>query len=140
MEDGAGIYRDQASLEKTCGVIRDCKERAKHVLLTEQGGVFDTEIGLAFELGFLLDVAEAAAHSALRRTESRGSHQRLDCKERDDTKFLKHSLAYRTDGDPRIEYKDVVITKWPPGKRTYGVDSGLKRDKGGDKPAPKPEA
>ncbi len=33
---------------------------------------------------------------------------------------MKHSVAYRTDGDPRIEYKDVVITRWPPKERVYG--------------------
>jgi len=134
MEEGAGIYRDQASLEKTCSVIRDCKDRAKRLELDDRGGPFDTEILTALEIGFLLDVAESVAHSALKRTESRGSHQRLDHKERDDQKFLKHSLAYRTSADPRIDYKPVVITKWPPGKREYGVESGLKRDKSAGKP------
>ncbi|MDP6417276.1 MAG: hypothetical protein QGG54_19910, partial [Gammaproteobacteria bacterium] len=34
--------------------------------------------------------------------------------------FLRHTLAYRTDGKPRIEYLDVVITRWPPQERIYG--------------------
>ena len=38
---------------------------------------------------------------------------------RDDENFLKHSLAYRTDGDPRIDYLDVTITKWQPEERKY---------------------
>jgi fumarate reductase flavoprotein subunit len=70
----------------------------------------------------MLDVAEAIANSALARTESRGSHQRTDFPERNDDKFLKHSLAYHTDNKPRINYKDVIITKWPPGKRVYGKE------------------
>ena len=75
----------------------------------------------------MLDVAESLVHSALHRTESRGSHQRTDYVKRDDEQFLKHSLAYYEGGEtaPRIEYKPVTITKWPPGKRTYGSDSGL---------------
>ena len=36
--------------------------------------------------------------------------------------FLKHSLAYQTNTKPRIDYKDVVITKWPPGERVYGKE------------------
>ncbi len=68
----------------------------------------------------MLDVAQALAHSARSRTESRGSHQRTDYPKRDDKNFLKHSLAYKTDGEPRIGYKDVVITRWPPGERVYG--------------------
>ena len=67
----------------------------------------------------MLDVAETVAHSALLRRESRGSHSRMDYEARDDENFLCHSLAYRTDGEPRIEYQDVVITRWQPQERTY---------------------
>jgi len=75
----------------------------------------------AIELSFMLDVAEAIVHSAAARTESRGSHQRTDYPERDDQKFLAHSLAQRTEtGAPRIEYLPVTITRWPPAKRVYG--------------------
>jgi fumarate reductase flavoprotein subunit len=60
--------------------------------------------------------------AALERKESRGSHQRVDFPDRDDERFLKHSLAFRTADIPRIEYRDVVITKWPPAARVYGRD------------------
>ena len=69
----------------------------------------------------MLDLAETIVQSALKRTESRGSHQRTDHPERDDTKFLSHSLAYRSESEyPRIDYLPVTITRWPPGKRVYG--------------------
>ena len=68
----------------------------------------------------MLDVAEAIAHSALARTESRGSHQRTDHPERNDDAFLKHSLAFHNDTAPQIDYKDVSITQWPPAERVYG--------------------
>jgi fumarate reductase flavoprotein subunit len=68
----------------------------------------------------MLDIAEAVAHCALARKESRGSHQRTDYPNRDDEKFLAHSLVYRTDGPPRIDYLNVVITRWPPAERKYG--------------------
>ena len=121
MESGAGIYRTADSLKNTCDKIRELKERFKQVELTDHSLTFNTELTTALELEYMLDAAEALAHSAAGRTESRGSHQRTDYPKRDDEKFLKHSLAYRTEGDPRIEYKDVVITKWPPGERTYGT-------------------
>ena len=73
------------------------------------------------ELENMLEIAETVAHSGLQRTESRGSHQRVDHPKRDDEKFLAHSLAYRTlDGSPRIDYLKVVVTNWPPAERTYG--------------------
>ena len=96
------------------------KERYKSVELADHSLTFNTELIAVLELGSLLDVAEAVTHSALQRRESRGSHQRSDHAERDDEQFLKHSLAYQTDGNPRIEYSDVSITRWPPGDRVYG--------------------
>ena len=69
----------------------------------------------------MLDVAEAIVHSALRRQESRGAHQRTDFPARDDQRFLAHSLIYKNpDGSYRVEYLPVTITRWPPGKRVYG--------------------
>ena len=132
MEDGAGIYRDADSLEAACNKIAELRERYRRVTLDDQSNCFNTELTAALELSSLLDVAEAMAHSARERTESRGSHQRLDHPDRNDDDFLAHSLAFRQpDGSaPRIEYSPVTITKWPPGERTYGAGSGLKRPAG----------
>jgi fumarate reductase flavoprotein subunit len=121
MEEGAGIYRTEESLRDTCETIRELKQRYQNVRITDTTNSFNTELTAALELGFLLDAAEAVAFSALARKESRGSHQRLDYPQRDDQHYLKHSLAYRSEGDPRIDYQDVVITKWPPAERVYGT-------------------
>ena len=74
-------------------------------------------------------MAEAMAHSAINRKESRGSHQRLDgYEERDDVNFLKHTLSfYNGEGAPTIDYSDVKITKSQPAKRVYGSE-GEKQD------------
>ena len=70
---------------------------------------------------FMLDVAETIVNAALRREESRGAHQRLDFPSRDDGRFLAHSLTRRAaDGECRVEYLPVTITRWPPGERVYG--------------------
>ena len=88
---------------------------------------------MAIELDYQLDVAQAMAHSALNRKESRGAHQRLDGPDgaytkRDDVNFLKHSDAYYVPGAaPRITYGDVKITKSPPAARVYGA-AGEKAD------------
>ena len=127
MEAGAGIYRDHESLQTACEKLAELRGRFGSVALDDRTNSFNTELTSALELGNMLDVAESLVHSALHRTESRGSHQRTDYVKRDDEQFLKHSLAYYEGGEtaPRIEYKPVTITKWPPGKRTYGSDSGL---------------
>ena len=123
MEEGAGVYRTESSLKATVDKIAELQGRVQNVRLDDHSDSFNTELTSAIELEFLLDVSEALAHSALLRTESRGSHQRTDHTERDDDQFLKHSLAYRNESrPPRIDYRDVAITNWPPGKRTYGSD------------------
>jgi fumarate reductase flavoprotein subunit len=120
LEEGAGIFRDETTLKRTCNVVADLKSRYEKLALADTSRTFNTELIAALELGAMLDVAEAISHSALARTESRGAHQRTDHPERDDHGFLRHSLAYQTPGDPRIEYKDVTVTRWPPGERIYG--------------------
>ena len=120
MEEGCGIFRTEASLQQTCAKLRELKQRYQQVGISDKSHSFNTELTAALELGFLLDAAEAVAFGALARKESRGSHQRTDFPKRDDPNFMKHSLAYRTGGDPRIEYLDVIITRWPPAERVYG--------------------
>jgi len=120
LEEGAGVFREGSSLQQTYATIQELKERFGRVGVTDQSRVFNTELVAALELDSMLDVGESVAYSALARTESRGSHQRTDHPHRDDSRFLKHTLAYRTDGEPKIEYLDVVITRWPPGERAYG--------------------
>ncbi len=123
MEDGCGIYRTAATLQATCDKLLELKQRYKKVQVDDHSQGWNTDWLLAIELGFLLDVAQAMAHSALNRRESRGSHQRLDGFEaRDDVNFLKHSLAYYRGGDaPQIAYGPVKITTSAPGTRAYGA-------------------
>jgi len=51
---------------------------------------------------------------ALAREESRGSHYRSEFPRRDDTNWLKHTLAYRTPDGPSLRYAPVTITRFPP--------------------------
>jgi len=121
LEESAGIYRTGAKLQEAAGRLRQLQERFRKVSLDDRSLTFNTELLAALELGFMLEVAEAIVASALTRPESRGSHQRTDHPERDDAKYLAHSLASRgTDGAPRIQYLPVTITRWPPGQRVYG--------------------
>ena len=120
MERGIGIYRTEEVMKETCEAIRALQQRFDQVQLDDLSSVFNTELISALELGYMLDVAEALAHSALQREESRGSHAREDFETRDDERFLQHSMAYQTpEGPPRIEYLPVTITRWQPEERKY---------------------
>ena len=124
MEEGCGIYRDQASMQKAVDKIAELKERYKRIRVTDNSSVFNTDVLYTVELGYILDVAQSIANSAIERKESRGAHQRLDYTERDDVNYLKHTLAfYNENGAPRIEYSPVKITKSQPAKRVYGAEA-----------------
>jgi fumarate reductase flavoprotein subunit len=121
MEESAGIYRSGDSLAKGAETLRELQERLPRASLDDHSKAFNTELVAALEQSAMLDVAEAIVHSALRREESRGAHQRTDFPARDDARFLAHSVAYReADGSCRLEYLPVTITRWPPGERIYG--------------------
>jgi fumarate reductase flavoprotein subunit len=121
MEEGAGIYRAAASLKQSVETLRELQERFAQVVIEDNSRTFNTERVAAMELSFMLDVAQTMVTSALQREESRGAHQRTDFPNRDDQRFLAHSVAHRTaDGSCRIEYTPVTITRWPPAERVYG--------------------
>jgi fumarate reductase flavoprotein subunit len=120
MENGAGIYREKDTLAETCNHVQSIKARYGNIRLGDNSLSFNTDLQAALELGAMIDCAEAVAQSALERRESRGSHQRTDYPDRDDGRYLKHSLATKAEGPPRIQYRDVVITRWPPAERVYG--------------------
>jgi fumarate reductase flavoprotein subunit len=122
MEIGVGIYRTEEALQASCAMLGELRERYRRgVKLDDRNRAFNTEWLTAIELGFMLDVAGAIAHSALQRQESRGAHMRLEFTARDDERFLKHSLAlYRGNNEPTIDYAPVTITKSKPKARVYG--------------------
>ncbi len=121
MEQGAGIYRSGEGLTRAADRLRELQERFRNVAVEDSSRTFNTELTSVLELSSMLDVSEAMIHSALWREESRGAHQRTDFTDRDDERFLAHSLIYRnSDGSSRVESLPVTITRWPPGERVYG--------------------
>ena len=121
MEQGAGIYRSGEGLTRAADRLRELQQRFLNVAVQDSSRTFNTELTSVLELSAMLDVAESMIHSALWREESRGAHQRTDFTDRDDERFLAHSLTYRnSDGSSRVESLPVTITRWPPGERVYG--------------------
>jgi succinate dehydrogenase / fumarate reductase flavoprotein subunit len=120
MFDDMGIFRSGQGMENALNVLRQLKERYKHVRVTDAGKIFNMELMNIWELGNLLDLAEVTTVSALARTESRGGHSREDYPKRDDQNWLKHTLAWvKPDGKIDLKYKPVVITRFQPKERVY---------------------
>src|SRR5437762_1067294 len=119
MDEGAGVYRTKEGLTELTRRLDGFRERFERIKIDDSSRVFNTELTAAIELDFMLECAVAVAHSALAREESRGAHARRDFPERNDEKYLKHTIAHHTDAGPRLEYRDVTLGKFEPKARTY---------------------
>jgi succinate dehydrogenase or fumarate reductase, flavoprotein subunitGram-negative/mitochondrial subgroup len=120
MDAGAGVFRTREGLEKLTKQLGNLRDRFGRIKIEDSSRTFNTELMSVLELDYMLEVAEVITYSALAREESRGAHARRDFPERDDEKFLKHTIAFRTDEiSPRLEYRDVRITNFKPQARAY---------------------
>ena len=120
MDENAGVYRTEAGLREQEDLIDRFQERfAVGVGVHDKGRSYNTDLMEAVELGFLLDLAQTLVHAARARTESRGGHSREDYPTRDDVNWLKHSLAWKTNGTIKLSYKPVTITRYQPEERKY---------------------
>jgi succinate dehydrogenase / fumarate reductase flavoprotein subunit len=119
MTSQVGIFRKESDLFFARERIRELKQRLKKVGLRQKTFSFNYELVQYLELEGMINLAEVITEGALARKESRGSHSRLDFPNRDDAHWLRHTMATRTPEGPKLEYKDVTITNYPPEKRTY---------------------
>ncbi len=118
MDRHMGVFRTQEGMQSAVEKVSELKARYERVRISDKSWV-NTDLMNAIETGFMLDVAEVSASGGLARTESRGAHARRDYPERDDDNWLKHTMAFRTDDGPRLEYTPATITTWKPIERKY---------------------
>ena len=122
MDAGAGVFRTKEGLQKLTDQLGGLRERFERIKVEDSSRTFNTELTAALELDFMLEISQTIVASALAREESRGAHARRDFPDRNDEKFLKHTIAFSRgpeDPRPRLEYRDVRITNFKPQARVY---------------------
>lgn len=119
MVDKVFLFRNRQELEEAKAKVKQLKAKFGKLRSIMGYKVYNLDLIRAIELEEMLELSEVIVASALGREESRGSHVRLDFPKRDDVRFLKHTLAYKTPNGPRIEYSAVRITMYPPEERKY---------------------
>jgi succinate dehydrogenase / fumarate reductase, flavoprotein subunit len=122
MQAHCGVFRFPDLLAEGVTKIREVAELACNTAIKDKSKVFNTARVEALELDNLIEVAMATMHAAAMREESRGAHARDDFPERDDDKWLRHSLYFR-DGH-QLDYKPVrlkplTVDSFPLKKRVY---------------------
>ncbi len=114
-----GVFRVGSELEDAVKRLAGLKERYKRCTPRAAKQPFNYDLMDYLELGYLLDLCQVIAGGALRRTESRGAHYRLDYPQRDDRRWLCHTFARRGEAGPEFSDGPLQITRYTPQERGY---------------------
>jgi succinate dehydrogenase / fumarate reductase flavoprotein subunit len=132
MQQHAGVFRTQASMDEGVAKIAQLRERVQGITLKDKSQVFNTARIEALEVENLIESAEATMVSAAARRECRGAHTVKDYERgaddaefplgRNDAEWMKHTLWYsegnRLDYKP-VQLKPLTVESIPPKVRTF---------------------
>jgi len=114
MQQHAGVFRTQASMDQGVAKIAELRERVGAINLKDKSKVFNTARIEALEVENLIECAQATMVSAAARHESRGAHTVDDYADtpehpngRNDAEWHKHTLWYAQGN--RLSYKPVQM-------------------------------
>ena len=132
MQQHAGVFRTQASMDEGVAKVKALAERTKGMHLADKSNVFNTARVEALEVDNLMECALATMISAAARHECRGAHTVLEYERpaddaehpngRNDAEWMKHTLWFsegnRLDYKP-VQLKPLSVESIPPKVRTF---------------------
>jgi succinate dehydrogenase / fumarate reductase flavoprotein subunit len=114
MQQHAGVFRTQASMDEGVAKIAALRERVAAIGLKDSSKIFNTARIEALEVDNLIECAQATMVSAAARHESRGAHTVDDYADspehpngRNDTEWHKHTLWHSASNS--LSYKPVQM-------------------------------
>jgi succinate dehydrogenase / fumarate reductase flavoprotein subunit len=109
-------------MKKGLDQLVELKEKVENLHLKDKSDAFNTSRVEAIELQNLFEVAQSTAISAYQRTESRGAHARDDYPERDDEKWLCHTIfdpISKSVSKREVNFNPSKVDAFPPKVRSY---------------------
>ncbi len=127
MQNNCAVFRTGEVLEEGKKLIEDVRRTMSDIRVTDRSMVWNSDLVETLELDNLMGQAIVTMHGAANRQESRGAHAREDFPERDDEKWMKHSMErYDGEGNVKISYRPVHeytltndVSYIPPKARVY---------------------
>jgi succinate dehydrogenase / fumarate reductase flavoprotein subunit len=104
MQDDFGVFRTAEYMQGGFKKLQDLQERLNYAVIKDKSKSFNTTRIEALELDNLMATAVSTAYLANERTESRGAHARYDFPDRNDQKWLKHSIYF---ADGKIAFRPI---------------------------------
>jgi succinate dehydrogenase / fumarate reductase flavoprotein subunit len=109
MQADAAVFRTGETLENGVKEIAKIWKAGQDIKVTDRGMIWNTDLVETLEYDNLIGQAAVTIGGALNRTESRGGHAREDFPDRDDKKWMKHTLAWFDDRTGKARYDDRPV-------------------------------
>jgi succinate dehydrogenase / fumarate reductase, flavoprotein subunit len=105
MQNNCAVFRNAQVLEEGCRQIQQVWDAASDIRVTDRSLVWNTDLVESLEFDNMISLAAVTINGALARQESRGAHAREDFPNRDDAKWMQHTLAW-ADVEKKAVYLD----------------------------------
>jgi succinate dehydrogenase / fumarate reductase flavoprotein subunit len=127
MQRHAAVFRSSESLESGVATMDQIAAKMGKIGVADKSLIWNTDLIEALELENLMGQALVSIRSAEQRQESRGAHAHEDWPERDDEKWMKHTVMWLDEQNKsKLDYRNVVMTTLsndvapiPPAPRVY---------------------
>ncbi|MEP0814717.1 MAG: succinate dehydrogenase flavoprotein subunit [bacterium] len=132
MNRNCTIVRYNGKLKESDDKVLELMERYANVGVTDRGMFANQTLAFTRQFMDMLILARPILAGAIARDESRGAHYKPDFPERNDSDFLKTTIAEFTPDGPKLSWQDVDVSLIKPRLRSYvKASEGVKGTKVG---------